>query len=137
MGTLQRTLQLLSDHELRCSWLDRIAHDTKQENMKYSRWIQTVTSEDVEMTNREQSWTHQQAWESYFLIDFQKKVLGQGSVDSRIVWVRIDGPVCPLFIVCVFSSQIPTKSLRYRRFVNWKNYYLTARKLRKMVTSLS
>ena len=33
---------------------------------------------------------------------FAKKVLGQGSVGSRIVWVRIDGPVCPLFIVCVY-----------------------------------
>ena len=33
---------------------------------------------------------------------FAAKVLAQGSVGSRIVWVRIDGPVCPLFIVCVY-----------------------------------
>ena len=33
---------------------------------------------------------------------FVKRVLAKGSVGSRITWVRIDGPVCPLFIVCVY-----------------------------------
>ena len=33
---------------------------------------------------------------------FSSKVLAQGSVGSRIVWVRLEGPVCPLFIVCAY-----------------------------------
>ena len=33
---------------------------------------------------------------------FSTRILAQGSVGSRIVWVRLDGPVCPLFIVCVY-----------------------------------
>ena len=33
---------------------------------------------------------------------FSKKILAQGSVGARIVWVRLDGPVCPLFVVCVY-----------------------------------
>ena len=33
---------------------------------------------------------------------FSKKILAQGAVESRIVWVRLDGPVCPLFVVCAY-----------------------------------
>ena len=33
---------------------------------------------------------------------FSSKILAQGSVDTRIVWVRLDGPVCPLFVICVY-----------------------------------
>ena len=33
---------------------------------------------------------------------FKNKILAQGAVGSRIVWVRLDGPVCPLFVVCVY-----------------------------------
>ena len=37
---------------------------------------------------------------------FVSKILTQGAVDSRIVWVRLDRPVCPLFVVCVY---VPNK----------------------------
>ena len=33
---------------------------------------------------------------------FANRILAQGFVGSRIVWVRLDGPVCPLFVVCVY-----------------------------------
>ena len=33
---------------------------------------------------------------------FTSKILAQGYVGSRIVWVRLDGPVCPLFVVCAY-----------------------------------
>ena len=33
---------------------------------------------------------------------FSQKILSQGVIDSRIVWVRIEGPVCPLFVVSVY-----------------------------------
>ena len=33
---------------------------------------------------------------------FANMKLTQGFVGSRIVWVHIQGPVCPLFIVCVY-----------------------------------
>ena len=36
---------------------------------------------------------------------FESRFMAQGSVGSRIVWVRIEGPVCPLFIVCVYVSH--------------------------------
>ena len=36
---------------------------------------------------------------------FSKKILAQGSVGARIVWVRLDGPVCPLFVVCAYIPQ--------------------------------
>ena len=34
--------------------------------------------------------------------NFASKILSKGSVGSRIVWVRLDGPVCPLFVVCTY-----------------------------------
>ena len=33
---------------------------------------------------------------------FTEKILAKGSIGSRIVWVRLEGPVCPLFVVCVY-----------------------------------
>ena len=33
---------------------------------------------------------------------FANRVLAKGFVGSRIVCVRLDGPVCPLFVVCVY-----------------------------------
>ena len=33
---------------------------------------------------------------------FADRVLAQGSEGTRIVWVRISGPVCPLFIICAY-----------------------------------
>lgn len=33
---------------------------------------------------------------------FSSRILTQGAVGSRIVWVRLDGPVCSLFVVCVY-----------------------------------
>ena len=33
---------------------------------------------------------------------FSSRVLAQGSVGSRIAWVRLDGPVCPLFVACAY-----------------------------------
>ena len=34
--------------------------------------------------------------------NFCSKILAKGNVGARIVWVRLDGPVCPLFVVCVY-----------------------------------
>ena len=33
---------------------------------------------------------------------FADNILAQGAEGSRIVWVRVKGPVCPLFIICVY-----------------------------------
>ena len=33
---------------------------------------------------------------------FTSQILAQGSVGTRVVWVRLQGPVCPLFIICVY-----------------------------------
>ena len=36
---------------------------------------------------------------------FASKILTKGSVGTRIVWVRLDGPVCPLFVDCLHLSR--------------------------------
>ena len=33
---------------------------------------------------------------------FSERILAQGAIGSRIVWVRIQGPVCAILIVCVY-----------------------------------
>ena len=33
---------------------------------------------------------------------FSKRILAKGAIGSRIVWVRLDGPTCPLFVVCAY-----------------------------------
>ena len=33
---------------------------------------------------------------------FSKLILAKGHVGSRIAWVRLDGPVCPLFVVVAY-----------------------------------
>ena len=64
-----------------------------------SRWI---SSEDAEVDEQGASLDPASGVGIMLSQRFAKRVLGQGSVGSRIVWVRIDGPVCPLFIVCVY-----------------------------------
>ena len=66
---------------------------------KCSRWI---ASEDAEFD--EQGACLDPASGVAILLSerFAKNVLAQGSVGSRIAWVRINGPVCPLFIVCIY-----------------------------------
>ena len=39
-------------------------------------------------------------------------VLGRGHVSTRIVWVRLAGPMCNLFIAVVYSNAYLTKVRR-------------------------
>ena len=41
---------------------------------------------------------------------FSSKILAKGSIGSRIVWVRLQGPVCPLFVVCAYVPHMYRKS---------------------------
>ena len=41
---------------------------------------------------------------------FSSRILTQGAVGSRIVWVRLEGPVCPLFVVCAYIPHKYRKS---------------------------
>ena len=74
---------------------------------KCKRWI---ASEDTEVDDQGSCLDPDPAYGVGIMLSerFSKKVLGQGSIGSRIVWVRIQGPVCPLFIVCVCTSHINT-----------------------------
>ena len=71
-------------------------------NKKLWRGKHWVTSEDAEID--EQGKNSDPASGVAILLSkrFANKILAQGAVGSRIVWVRISGPVCPLFVVCVY-----------------------------------
>ena len=46
---------------------------------------------------------------------FSELILARGAIGSRIVWVRLKGTVCPLFIVCVY---IPHKFRKEKPFTS-------------------
>ena len=73
------------------------AHNKTQWRGKH--WI---TSEDAEINAQGKNEDSASGVAILLSKRFADKVLAKGSVGSRIVWVRIDGPVCPLFVVCVY-----------------------------------
>ena len=84
------------------------AHNKKA--WKSKRWI---TSEDAGF-DKEGKCTDPAAGVGILLSNrFADSVLAKGAVGARIVWVRIKGPVCPLFIICAyiphkFRKNFPT-----------------------------
>ena len=72
-------------------------HNKKAWRKKY--WI---TSEDAKSDDSGKCFDPASGVAILLSHRFSTRILAQGSVGSRIVWVRLDGPVCPLFIVCVY-----------------------------------
>ena len=73
------------------------AHNSKKWRGKH--WI---TSEDAETDEQGQNLDPASGVGIMLSQRFAKKILAKGAVGSRIVWVRLDGPVCPLFVVCAY-----------------------------------
>ena len=73
------------------------AHNSKKWRGKH--WI---TSEDAEVDEDGKNLDPAPGVGIMLSQRFTKKILAKGAVGSRIVWVRIDGPVCPLFVICAY-----------------------------------
>ena len=73
------------------------AHNKKCWRKKY--WI---SSEDANVDDNGQCQDPASGVAILLSQRFSSRILAQGAVGSRIVWVRLDGPVCPLFVVCVY-----------------------------------
>ena len=66
---------------------------------KCKRWI---TSDDSEVDEQGNNLDPASGVGILLSKRFSELIMAQGSIGSRIVWVRINGPVCPLFIICVY-----------------------------------
>ena len=73
------------------------AHNSKKWRGKH--WI---TSEDAQIDEQGQNLDPASGVGIMLSQRFAKKVLAKGDVGSRIVWVRLEGPVCTLFVVCAY-----------------------------------
>ena len=76
-------------------------HNTHTYNKKFWHGKHWVTSEDATLDEQGKNTDSTSGVAILLSKRFADKKLAQGSIGSRIVWVRIDGPVCPLFVVCV------------------------------------
>ena len=71
-------------------------------NKKLSHGKHWIISEDAEIDDQGKNLDPSFGLGILLSKRFANKVLSQGSMGSRVVWVRIDGPVCPLFTVCAY-----------------------------------
>ena len=95
VGHVHRAFKLLQNDEL---------PGLPELHNAHNRKLWRITSEPVRtlrLMMKEKIQTHPQVLQFCFP-EGSQKILTQGSVVSRIVWVRIEGPVCPLFIVCTY-----------------------------------
>ena len=68
-----------------------------KEKWRGKHWI---TSEDSEIDAQGKNTDSASGVAILLSKRFADKVLAKGSIGSRIVWCRIEGPICPLFVVC-------------------------------------
>ena len=96
---------------------------------KSKRWI---TSEDAEVDEDGKNLDPASGVGILLSKRFSDLVMAQGSIGSRIVWVRIKGPVCPLFLICVYiphkhRSQPDAKSV----LTQLNDFLTTSNKIKK------
>ena len=97
-----RTFKLLQSDELRRPGPSGTTQRAQQKLWKGKHWI---TSEDTEIDDEGKNLDPASGVTILLSKRFAKKMLAQGSVVSRIVWVRTNESVCILFILCVYVSH--------------------------------
>ena len=66
---------------------------------KGRRWI---TSADAEIDEQGKNLDPAAGVGILLSKQFSSRILAKGAIGARIVWVRLDGPVCPLFVICAY-----------------------------------
>lgn len=98
VGPMQRAFELLLGNGFRYTWLDRAPQRTKQKELEK----QALDYQWKCNGRRCQIYDPSSGVDILLSKTFDSRVLVKGSADPRIVWVRLDGPVCPLFVICVY-----------------------------------
>ena len=79
--------------------LTELHNAQNKKNWQKKYWI---TSEDAKLDDNGKNMDPASGVTILLSPRFSSKILSQGSVGSRIVWVRLEGPVCTLFVVCAY-----------------------------------
>ena len=106
-GMSNERLNYIKEMEFDILGVTELHNSQNKSTWKSRRWI---TSEDAEVDEQGKSSDPTAGVVILLSKNFTSNVLSQGSVGSRIVWVRLEGPICPLFVVCVYIPHKYKKS---------------------------